>query len=46
MDKRHLIFLVGLVALAAMAGYVRDLGKTAGVSTSTIVLLEKLAVFA
>jgi hypothetical protein len=45
-DNRHVMFFVGLIALAVMAGYVRDLGKAAGVSRSTIQLLEKLAVFA
>ena len=40
------MFLVGLVVLAAMAGYVRDLGKAAGVSASTVGFLEKLAFFA
>jgi hypothetical protein len=45
-DKRHIIFFAGLIVLAVMAGYVRDLGKSAGVSLSTIQLLEKLAIFA
>lgn len=45
MDRR-LIFLFGLLALALLCGYVRDLGRQAGIPASTVSLFERLAVFA
>jgi hypothetical protein len=46
MDAQHIIFALGLIALMLLCGYVRDLGKKAGVSPSTVALLEKLALLA
>jgi hypothetical protein len=43
---RHLIFFVGLLALALLVGYVRDLGIRAGLSSQSVALLERLAFFA
>jgi hypothetical protein len=43
MDARHVYFVLGLIALALLCGYVRDLGKKAGVSASMVALLERLA---
>lgn|GEM_PF-4640029 len=46
MDQRHVIFVVGLLLLAFLVGYVRDLGVRAGFSPSLVELLERLAILA
>jgi hypothetical protein len=46
MDTRHIYFALGLIALVLLCGYVRDLGRKAGVSASTVALLERLALLA
>jgi hypothetical protein len=46
MDARHIYFALGLIVLMLLCGYVRDLGKNAGVSPSTVAMLEKLAILA
>jgi hypothetical protein len=46
MDARHIYFALGLIALMLLCGYVRDLGKKAGVPASTVSLLERLALLA
>jgi hypothetical protein len=46
MDARHIYFVIGLLALMLLCGYVRDLGKKAGMSPSKVAMLEKLAYFA
>jgi hypothetical protein len=42
----HVIFATGLLLLALMVGYVRDLGVRAGLPPKTVALLERLAFFA
>jgi len=42
---RDLIFFAGVLLLALMVGYVRDLGLRAGFSQQTVALLERLAFF-
>ncbi len=46
MDTRHICFALGLIVLMLLCGYVRDLGKKAGVSPSTVAMLERLALLA
>jgi hypothetical protein len=46
MDARHIYFALGVIALMLLCGYVRDLGKKAGVSPSTVALFERLALLA
>jgi len=41
--QRHVAFFIGLVLLALMVGYVRDLGLKAGFSPQAVALLERLA---
>jgi hypothetical protein len=43
--QRDLLFIAGLVVLALMVGYVRDLGRKAGLSPQLVALLERLAFF-
>lgn len=46
MNARHVYFAIGLIALMLLFGYVRDLGKRAGLPASQVALLERLALFA
>ena len=46
MLQRDLIFLLGLLLLALLCGYVRDLGRKAEVPAQAVTLLERLAIFA
>ncbi len=41
--QRDLIFIAGLLALAFLVGYVRDLGIKAGFSAQAVAVLERLA---
>lgn len=46
MDARHIYFFAGLLLLALLCGYVRDLGARAGISATNVALLERAALFA
>jgi hypothetical protein len=42
---RSLVFLAGLLLLALLCGYVRDLGRKAGISPQAVSAFERLALF-
>jgi hypothetical protein len=44
MVQRDLIFVAGLLLLMILCGYVRDLGRRAGVPPQAVALLERLAI--